>query len=183
MEDHDSSDQRFRSAIVYRATFTLTAHSRVANLDIELLKLLRETSDEFRLLLVAEVTRPREIRLLRSESNIIQIEGPSIQTNPLLASLGTCERPVFLKRGFMMTLQEFGLCAESILLHGNPQVMLGESGIRSFRHDRDLVFDIKSIPLLKTITHLSTIADPRYGTDQVESVAPVALAAAVVAHP
>src|SRR5581483_11608702 len=53
-------------------------------------------------------------------------------------------------------------------------VMLCERGIRTFEPTTRNTFDINAIPLLKQLTHLPVIADPRHGTGKWDLVARVA---------
>ena len=74
--------------------------------------------------------------------------GRSAQHAELRAAqgVGTCGKPVLLKRGMSATLEDLLLAAEYVLARGNTQVMLCERGIRTF--DRTLATRSTSTPCL-----------------------------------
>ena len=108
---------------------------------------------------------------------MLQIGSRSMQKYALLNAVGRQQRAVLLKRGMSSTLDDWLLSAEYILSHGNAQVALCETGIRTFEPSTRKSFDINAIPLLKHLTHLPVLADPSHGSGQWELVGPVARAA------
>ncbi|MCA9875278.1 MAG: N-acetylneuraminate synthase family protein, partial [Anaerolineales bacterium] len=101
----------------------------------------------------------------------------NMQNYALLHAVGEAQRPVLLKRGMSSLMEEWLMCAEYILSHGNTRVMLCERGIRTFEKYTRNTFDINAIAVAKQMTHLPVIADPSHGTGKWEYVAPVAKAA------
>jgi 3-deoxy-7-phosphoheptulonate synthase len=100
-----------------------------------------------------------------------------MSNTPLLRAVGRAGKPVLLKRGPSATLAEFVLCAEYILLEGNPQVILCERGIRTFETATRNTLDLNAIPILKLMTHLPVMVDPSHGTGRREAVSAMARAA------
>jgi 3-deoxy-7-phosphoheptulonate synthase len=96
------------------------------------LKLLRLISEETGLPVVTEVMDTRQVELVASYADMLQIGSRNMQNFPLLKEAGMCRKPILLKRGMMSTIEEFLLAAEYILSQGNDQVILCERGIRTF---------------------------------------------------
>ena len=113
-------------------------------------------------------------------ADILQIGARNMQNYALLHAVGESQHPVLLKRGMSSLIEEWLMCAEYILSHGNTRVMMCERGIRTFEKYTRNTFDINAIPVLKQLTHLPIIADPSHGTgkwEYVESVTKASVAA------
>ena len=141
------------------------------------LKLLAKASKETGLPVVTEVINPETVELVAEYSDILQIGARNAQNFALLKKVGQIRKPVLLKRGMSMTIQEFLMSAEYILAEGNQSVILCERGIRTFETATRNTLDLSAIPVLKGKTHLPVIADPSHGTGNYHYVAPMALAA------
>jgi len=144
------------------------------------LKLLRELREETGLIIVTEVMDTRQIDLISSYTDMIQIGSRNMQNFPLLKEAGMSHKPVLLKRGMMSTIEEFLLAAEYILSKGNDQVVLCERGIRTFETSTRNTLDLSAVPMLKQLSHLPVIVDPSHGTGlrwMVPSMAKAAVAA------
>jgi 3-deoxy-7-phosphoheptulonate synthase len=128
------------------------------------LKLLREISQETGLPVVTEVMDTRQVELVASYADMIQIGSRNMQNFPLLKEAGMCRKPVLLKRGMMSTVEEFLLAAEYVLHQGNDQVILCERGIRTFETSTRNTLDLSAVPMLKRLSHLPVIVDPSHGT-------------------
>jgi 3-deoxy-7-phosphoheptulonate synthase len=128
------------------------------------LKLLGIISKETGLPVVTEVMDTRQVELVASYADIVQIGSRNMQNYPLLKEVGTCKKPVLLKRGMMATIEEFLQAAEYILNAGNDQVILCERGIRTFETSTRNTLDLSAVPMLKQLTHLPVIIDPSHGT-------------------
>jgi 3-deoxy-7-phosphoheptulonate synthase len=128
------------------------------------LKLLREISQETGLPVVTEVMDTRQVELVATYADMIQIGSRNMQNFPLLKEAGMCRKPVLLKRGMMSTVEEFLLAAEYVLHQGNDQVILCERGIRTFETSTRNTLDLSAVPMLKRLSHLPVIVDPSHGT-------------------
>jgi len=128
------------------------------------LKLLSDIRKEFGLPVVTEVMDTRQVELVVSYADMIQIGSRNMQNYPLLKEAGMCKKPVLLKRGMMSTIEEFLLAAEYILNQGNEQVILCERGIRTFETSTRNTLDLSAVPMLKRLCHLPVIVDPSHGT-------------------
>jgi len=128
------------------------------------LKLLSEIREETGLPIVTEVMDTRQVELVASYADMIQIGSRNMQNYPLLKEVGLCRKPILLKRGMMATIEEFLLAAEYILSQGNDQIVLCERGIRTFETSTRNTLDLSAVPMLKSRTHLPVIVDPSHGT-------------------
>jgi len=128
------------------------------------LKLLSTIRQQTGLPLVTEVMDTRQVEMVASYADMIQVGSRNMQNFPLLKEVGMCRKPVLLKRGMMSTIEEFLLAAEYILNQGNDQVILCERGIRTFETSTRNTLDLSAVPMLKSLTHLPVIVDPSHGT-------------------
>jgi 3-deoxy-7-phosphoheptulonate synthase len=128
------------------------------------LKLLDQIRKETGLPVVTEVMDTRQVELVVSYADMIQIGSRNMHNYPLLKEAGKCHKPVLLKRGMMATIDEFLLAAEYILDQGNEQVILCERGIRTFETSTRNTLDLSAVPMLKRLSHLPVIVDPSHGT-------------------
>lgn len=146
-------------------------------LEEEGLKLLAKARAETGLPIVTEVVNPETAELVAEYADILQIGARNSQNFALLKKVGQLSRPVLLKRGMSMTIQEFLMSAEYVMSEGNQAVILCERGIRTFETATRNTLDLSAIPVLKERTHLPVIADPSHGTGDYHYVAPMSFAA------
>jgi 3-deoxy-7-phosphoheptulonate synthase len=143
---------------------------------LEGLKLLREVSDEFGLLVITEVMEISQIELMLPYIDCFQVGARNMQNFNLLRELGHVRTPVLMKRGIAATIEEVLLSAEYILSGGNYNLMLCERGVRTFETYTRNTMDISAIPVLKKLTHLPVLGDPSHGVGIRDLVPPMALA-------
>jgi 3-deoxy-7-phosphoheptulonate synthase len=146
-------------------------------LEEEGLKLLAKAREVSGLPFVTEVVNPETVELVAEYADILQIGARNAQNFALLKKVGQTGRPVLLKRGMSMTIQEFLMSAEYIMSEGNQKVILCERGIRTFETATRNTLDLSAIPVLKEKTHLPVVADPSHGTGNYHYVAAMAFAA------
>jgi 3-deoxy-7-phosphoheptulonate synthase len=141
------------------------------------LEILAEVRAETGLPIVTEVMDTRQVDLVASYADMLQIGARNMQNYDLLMEVGRLRRPVLLKRGMSATVEDLLLAAEYIMSQGNPNVVLCERGIRTFGTATRNTFDLAAIPVLKQETHLPVIADPSHAGGRRDLVAPLAYAA------
>lgn len=141
------------------------------------LRLLSQVREETGLPIVTEVMDPRQVELVASYADVLQIGARNMQNFPLLLEVGRVHRPILLKRGMSATIKDLLLAAEYIMNQGNTQVILCERGIRTFETATRNTFDLAAIPVLKRETHLPVIADPSHAGGRRDLVAPLSYAA------
>lgn len=126
--------------------------------------------------IVTEVMEPALVPLVCEYADILQVGARNMQNYALLHAVGESQYPVLLKRGMSSLIEEWLMCAEYILSHGNTRVMLCERGIRTFETYTRNTFDINAIAVAKQMSHLPVIADPSHATGKWEYVAAAARA-------
>lgn len=141
------------------------------------LKILADVREETGLPIVTEVMDTRQVELVASYADMLQIGARNMQNFPLLTEVGRLRRPVLLKRGMSATVKDLLLAAEYVMSQGNPNVALCERGIRTFGTSTRNTFDLAAIPVLKRETHLPVVADPSHAGGRRHLVTPLSLAA------
>jgi 3-deoxy-7-phosphoheptulonate synthase len=144
------------------------------------LKLLAEAGREFGLPVVTEIVNPMDADLVARYVDIIQVGARNVQNFALLKVLGQIDKPVFLKRGMMTTIEEFLMSAEYILSEGNRRVILCERGIRTFERATRNTLDLSAVPVIKSMSHLPVVVDPSHAVGHWQFVLPLTKAAAAV---
>ncbi len=146
-------------------------------LEEEGLKLLAQAREKTGLYIVTEVINPKDVELVGSYADILQVGARNVQNFALLRTVGEVKKPVLLKRGMATTIKEFLMSAEYVLSQGNYEVILCERGIRTFETETRFTLDLNAVPVLQKLTHLPIFVDPSHGTGHWEYVAPMAKAA------
>ncbi len=141
------------------------------------LQILADVRAQTGLPIVTEVMDTRQVDLVASYADMLQIGARNMQNYNLLTEVGRLRRPVLLKRGMSATVEDLLLAAEYVMSQGNPNVVLCERGIRTFGTATRNTFDLAAIPVLKHETHLPVIADPSHAGGRRDLVAPLSYAA------
>lgn len=141
------------------------------------LQILADVRAETGLPVVTEVMDTRQVDLVASYADVLQIGARNMQNFSLLTEVGRLRRPVLLKRGMSATVKDLLLAAEYVMSQGNPNVILCERGIRTFGTATRNTFDLAAIPVLKRETHLPVVADPSHAGGRRPLVAPLSYAA------
>ncbi len=147
---------------------------------IEGVKLISKIAKKHNLLSITEVMDLEQVSEASKYIDILQIGARNVQNYNLLKGLGNVKNPILLKRGFATTYHEFLMSAEYIMVHGNPNVILCERGIRTFENYTRNTLDLNAVPALQEQTHLPIIVDPSHGTG-VRSLVPVMARASIAA--
>jgi 3-deoxy-7-phosphoheptulonate synthase len=144
------------------------------------LKLLAKAREETGLGIVTEIMSDADVGLVAEYADVMQVGARNMQNFALLKSLGSCGRPVLLKRGLSSTIKELLMSAEYIVAHGNPNVILCERGIRTFETATRNTCDISAIPVLNELTHLPVILDPSHAAGKRSIVPPLCRAGVAI---
>lgn len=123
------------------------------------LEILAEVRAETGMPIVTEVMDPRQVELVASYADVLQIGARNMQNFTLLTEVGKVQRPVLLKRGLSGTITELLMAAEYVMAQGNGDVMLCERGIRTYETATRNTLDVAAIPVLKRESHLPVIVD------------------------
>lgn len=146
-------------------------------LEEEGLKLLARAREVTGLPVVTEVLDTRDVELVASYADVIQVGARNMQNFRLLREVGHAGKPVLLKRGLAATIEEWLMAAEYIAATGNDQIILCERGIRTYEPALRNTLDISAIPLVRQLSHLPVIVDPSHATGNRRLVTPLARAA------
>ncbi|MEW6075380.1 MAG: 3-deoxy-7-phosphoheptulonate synthase [Candidatus Omnitrophota bacterium] len=141
------------------------------------LKQLAQVGKDLGLVTISEIMDPRDVELVATHVDILQIGARNMQNFNLLKEVGLTKKPVVLKRGLSSTIKELLMSAEYILAGGNFNVILCERGIRTFEEFTRNTLDVSAIPSVKMLSHLPIIADPSHAAGKWGLVPPLAKAA------
>ncbi len=142
------------------------------------LDLLAEVGNELDLPVIAEVLDTRDVPLFVQKGiDVIQVGARNAQNPCLLREVGKTTTPVLLKRGPAGTIDDLLMAAEYVMSEGNPNVMLCESGIRTFETRTQRTFDVNAIPILKYLSHLPVLAEPTHSANYARYAPPLAFSA------
>ncbi|HHW32332.1 MAG TPA: 3-deoxy-7-phosphoheptulonate synthase [Clostridiaceae bacterium] len=128
------------------------------------LKIMASAKEVTGLKLVTEVLDTRDVELVSSYVDILQIGARNMHNYRLLQEAGMSGKPVLLKRGLSATIEEWLMAAEYIMAAGNHKVILCERGIRTFETATRNTIDMSAIPVIKENSHLPIVLDPSHAT-------------------
>ena len=140
------------------------------------LQILKETGEKHGMPVVTEVTDPRNVDLIASYVDMLQIGARNMQNFVLLTEVGRTNKPVLLKRGMSATINDLLMSAEYVLSQGNSQVVLCERGVKGFDNATRNLYDIAAVPVVKQLSHLPIVVDPSHATGRPELIPACALA-------
>jgi 3-deoxy-7-phosphoheptulonate synthase len=136
------------------------------------LKILAAARAETGLPVVTEVLDVRQVDLVASYADMLQVGSRSMQNFPLLTEVGQSGKPVLLKRAMAASLFEWLCAAEYIAKEGNTQIVLCERGIRTFADGEYARFslDLNVIAAARRSCYLPIIVDPSHATGRADMV-------------
>lgn len=135
------------------------------------LKLLAKARRETGLAVITELLSEQHAEMVAEYADIIQIGTRNAQNFQLLIAAAKTGKPVLLKRGQSMKIEEWLLAGEYIMANGNPNLLLCERGIRTFETYTRNTLDLSTIPIVKSESHLPIVIDPSQGTGRADLVA------------
>ncbi|MCC6680927.1 MAG: 3-deoxy-7-phosphoheptulonate synthase [Phycisphaeraceae bacterium] len=141
------------------------------------LKMLAAAREATGLPIVTEVLTPSDVEMVSRYADCLQIGTRNAQNYKLLEACGNQPKPVLLKRGMAMTLDEYLQATEYILAEGNDKVILCERGIRTFEDHTRNTLSLSAVPELHDRSHLPIIIDPSHGTGHARMVPSMSRAA------
>ena len=144
------------------------------------LKILADVRAETGLPIVTEVVDSRDVDLVASYADMLQVGTRNMQNFPLLQAVGAAGKPVMLKRGMSATIEEWLMAAEYIAQRGNLDIVLCERGIRTFETATRNTLDIAAVPVVQRLSHLPVIVDPSHSGGRRDLVLPLSRAAIAV---
>jgi 3-deoxy-7-phosphoheptulonate synthase len=135
------------------------------------LKLLAKARRATGLPVITELLSEDHVELVAEYADIIQIGARNAQNFQLLIAAAKTGKPVLLKRGLSMKVEEWLLAGEYVLAYGNRNVMFCERGIRTFETYTRNTLDLAAVPIVKKESHLPVVIDPSQGGGRADLVA------------
>jgi 3-deoxy-7-phosphoheptulonate synthase len=126
---------------------------------------------------VVEVVDLNQVEHVAEVADCIRIGTRNAQNFELLKEVGLSNKPVMLKRGLAMTIDEWLQAAEYIAQRGNSEIILCERGIRTFEPATRNTLDLAGMAVAQYESHLPVIVDPSHAVGKRHLVAPMAKAA------
>ena len=140
---------------------------------LEILAIARE---ETGLPIITEVMTPADIDEVGEFTDVFQIGARNSQNYLLLEEVGKAGKPVMLKRGLSMLIEEWLLAAEYVMAQGNPNVILCERGVRTYEQATRNTLDVSSVPVVQGMSHLPIFVDPSHAAGKRALVPALSLA-------
>src|SRR6059036_2269782 len=134
------------------------------------LKLLAKARKETGLAVVTELLSEDHVELVAEYTDIIQIGARNSQNFQLLIAAARTGKPILLKRGLSMKIEEWLLAAEYVLANENCNLMFCERGIRTFETYTRNTLDLSAIPIIKQESHCPIVIDPSQGCGRADLV-------------
>ncbi|HEX4362910.1 MAG TPA: 3-deoxy-7-phosphoheptulonate synthase [Solirubrobacteraceae bacterium] len=144
------------------------------------LAMLLEAKAATGLMIVTEVLDVRDLDLVLTVADVVQVGARNMQNTGLLRELGRAGCPVLLKRGLAATIDETIGAAEYIRGEGNDDVLLCERGIRTFESRYRFSLDLTAVPILQERSGLPVLVDPSHAPGRRDLVLRLSKAAAAV---
>jgi 3-deoxy-7-phosphoheptulonate synthase len=141
------------------------------------LDVLRECRRQTGLPIVVEVVDVSQVQGVAEVADCIRVGTRNAQNFELLKEVGLARRPVMLKRGLAMTIEEWLQAAEYVAQRGNSEIILCERGIRTFEPATRNTLDLAGMAVAQAESHLPVIVDPSHAVGKRHLVAPMARAA------
>jgi 3-deoxy-7-phosphoheptulonate synthase len=135
------------------------------------LKLLAKARKETGLAIITELLSEDHATMVAEYTDIVQIGARNAQNFQLLIAAARTGKPVLLKRGLSMRIEEWLLAGEYILANENPNLMFCERGIRTFETYTRNTLDLSTIPIIKAESHCPIVIDPSQGAGRADLVA------------
>jgi 3-deoxy-7-phosphoheptulonate synthase len=134
------------------------------------LKLLAKARRETGLAVITELLSEDHAEMVAEYADILQIGARNSQNFQLLIAAAKTGKPVLLKRGLSMKIEEWLLAGEYVLANENPNLMFCERGIRTFETYTRNTLDLGTIPIIKKESHCPIVIDPSQGAGRADLV-------------
>src|SRR5256714_8829986 len=134
------------------------------------LKLLAKARRETGLAVITELLSEQHADLVAEYADIIQIGARNSQNFQLLIAAAKTAKPILLKRGLSMKIEEWLLAGEYVLSNENGNLMFCERGIRTFETYTRNTLDLSAIAIVKKESHCPVVIDPSQGAGRADLV-------------
>ncbi|MGL4641393.1 MAG: chorismate mutase [Shewanella sp.] len=123
---------------------------------------LRQTLQQYDLQCIIAIEQSADLTLASQQADMLFVSGTQMFNQSLLLQVGTLPIPLFLERNDMASYEEFLAATEMILSQGNQQLILCDSGVRTFNHANLPTLDLSSLIQIKATSHLPIVINPCY---------------------
>jgi 3-deoxy-7-phosphoheptulonate synthase len=144
------------------------------------LKILAKARRETGLAIITELLSEQHTAMVAEYTDIIQIGARNAQNFQLLISAAKTGKPILLKRGLSMKIEEWLLAGEYVLSNNNPNLIFCERGIRTFETYTRNTLDLAAIPIIKNESHCPIVIDPSQGSGRADLVTTLCIGAAAM---
>ncbi|WP_297894594.1 chorismate mutase [Shewanella sp.] len=127
---------------------------------------LRQILHQYDLLCIVAVEQSVDMALATQQADMLFINGKQMFNQAILTQAGTLPMPLLLERNDMASYEEFLAATEIILSQGNQQLILCDSGVRTFNHANLPTLDLASLIQIKATSHLPIVINPCYAIAQ-----------------
>ena len=134
------------------------------------LKMLAKARKETGLGIITELLSENHAEMVAEYADILQIGARNAQNFQLLIAAAKTGKPVLLKRGLSMKIEEWLLAGEYVLSNNNPNLMFCERGIRTFETYTRNTLDLSTVPIVKNESHCPIVIDPSQGCGRADLV-------------
>jgi 3-deoxy-7-phosphoheptulonate synthase len=141
------------------------------------LEILQECRRDTGLPIIVEVVDVSQVQHVADVADCLRIGTRNAQNFELLKECGLTNKPVMLKRGLAMTIDEWLQAAEYVAQRGNSEIILCERGIRTYETATRNTLDLAGMAVAQHESHLPVIVDPSHAVGKRHLVGPMALAA------
>ncbi len=139
-------------------------------LGVKGLKMLAKARKETGLPIITELLSQDHAEMVAEYADILQIGTRNAQNFQLLIAAAKTGKPVLLKRGLAMRIEEWLLAGEYILSNENANLMFCERGIRTFETYTRNTLDLSAVPIVKKESHCPIVIDPSQGVGRADLV-------------
>jgi 3-deoxy-7-phosphoheptulonate synthase len=144
------------------------------------LKVLAKARKQTGLAIITELLSEQHAEMVAEYADILQIGARNAQNFQLLIAAAKTGKPVLLKRGLSMKIDEWLLAGEYVLANNNANLMFCERGIRTFETYTRNTLDLSTIPIIKSESHCPIVIDPSQGAGKASLVAAMSKGAAAM---
>ncbi|MBB1440431.1 prephenate dehydratase [Shewanella sp. SG41-4] len=114
------------------------------------------------LLCVMQIDQEQEFIVASQLADMLILSGKQMYNQDMLTLIGSVNLPVILERNTMASVDDWLQAADTVLSHGNQQLGLCESGVRSFTHPEQLSLDLAGLVEVKSRSHLPVIVNTSF---------------------
>ena len=141
------------------------------------IQILSRIKEEVGIKIVTELVSAEYLPLY-DNIDVIQIGSRNCQNFELLKYVAmNSNKPILLKRGFGMTIDEFIGAADYLKVYGAKEIILCERGIKTFETATRNTLDFAAVPIIQKKTDYKILIDPSHGTGLRDLVIPMSKAA------